>query len=306
MTRPRALPLLRMLFLLAACSQFANVPAQPLGPGRLANLPAAVGAVAPPAAGDLAYSNYNIQVLVRAVGMAMMFYDSIDTAKNLPSNLRSLAPTLAAADKLRREDHDDEAIKAYRSITGGEIDMPRLARSYLGQALIFAKIPEQRKKATQLLRQAVYYIPDNSDASLALALNYCFQKEWDNAVQAARRAVHLQPNDARARYWMGWIYFHGAQDNANAIAHFKDALRLKPNDEQALQELGIVYVYEEQYANAVTDLQRVIRLKPNNAEAYWFLGITYLQMDDKAQAQQVYRTLQRIDKKLAGEFATRM
>lgn len=303
MTRRRALSLL-FVFLLADYSQFAAVPAHTPGLRRVAG-PAARAAAAP-AAADLAYSNYNIQVLVRAMGMAMMFYDSIDTTKNLPSNLRNLARTLAAADKLRREDKDDEAITAYRSITGGEIDMARLARSYLGQALVFARIPEQRKKATQLLRQAVHYIPDNSDASLAHAMNYCFQREWDNALMAARRAVLLQPNDANARYWLGWIYFHGLQNNADAMVHLQEALRLKPNDAHALHELAVVCVYRRQYANAVTYLQRVIRLTPNNAEAYWFLGVTYLRMDDRPQAQQVHRTLQRIDKELADEFAARM
>jgi len=152
----------------------------------------------------------------------------------------------------------------------------------------------------------VYYMPDNSDASLALAMNYCFQQEWDNALMAARRAVLLQPNDATARYWLGWIYFHGLQNNADAMAHLQEALRLKPTDEHALHELAVVSVYRRQYEDAVTLLQRVIRLKPNNAEAYWFLGITYLKMDDRPQAQQVYRTLQRINKDLAREFAARM
>jgi hypothetical protein len=47
-------------------------------------------------------------------------------------------------------------------------------------------------------------------------------------------------------------------------------------------------------------------LKADNTDAYWFLGITYLQMANRPQAQQVYRTLQRIDKDLAEEFARRI
>ena len=303
--RPQAL--LFMLFLLAACSQFATVQALTPSTNRLATQPA-TRAVATPAAADLAYPNYNIQVLVRALGMAINFYESIDTATNLPANLRYLAPKLAAADKLRRERHEDEAIAAYRSITGGDIDTARLARSYLGQALVFAAIPipEKRKKAAELLRLVVRYIPDNRDAGLALALNYCFLREWDNALQAARRAVRLQSNDAPAHYWLGWIYFHGLQDNANAMAHYQDAVRLKPDDEQATRELGIVCLYERQYAHAIPYLKRAIRLKPDYGEAYWFLGVTYLEMNDRPQAQQVYRTLQRIDKDLAGQFASRM
>ena len=186
--------------------------------------------------------------------------------------------------------------------------MPKVSRSYFGQGLICAKIPEpeQRKKATEFLRHAAYYITDNSDLHLALALNYCFQLEWNNALMSARRAVLLKPDDANARYWLGWIYFHGVQDDAAAMSNFQEALRLKPADEDALHELAVVSVYRGQYANAVTLLQRVIRLKPNYAEAYWFLGITYLKTDNRTQAQQVYRTLQRIDKELAAEFAARM
>lgn len=307
MTRRRALSLLFMLLLfVAVCSQFA-VPAQTPGPHSPAKLSSAARAVAPPAAEDLAFSNYNVHFLVRALGMALMFYDSIDTTTSLPSNLRSLRPILEAADKLRREGKDDKAIATYRSVkTDMEIDMPKVSRSYFGQGLICAKIPEQRKKATEFLRLAVYYITDNSDLHLALALNYCFQLEWNNALMSARRAVLLMPDDANARYWLGWIYFHGVQDDAAAMAHFQEALRLKPADEDALHELAVVSVYRGQYANAVTLLQRVIGLKPDYAELYWFLGITYLKTNDRTRAQQVYRTLQRIDKELAAEFAARM
>jgi Flp pilus assembly protein TadD len=308
MTRRRALsPLFMLLLFVAVCSPFATVPAQTPGRHSPAKLSSAARAVAPPEAEDLAFSHYNVHFLVRALGMAFMFYDSIDTTTTLPTNLRSLRPILEAADKLRREGKDDKAIATYRTVTTGmEIDMPKLSRSYFGQGLICAKIPEQRKKATEFLRHAVYYITDNSDLHLALALNYCFQLEWNNALMSARRAVLLKPDDANARYWLGWIYFHGVQDNAAAMAHLQEALRLKPADEEALHELAVVSVYRGQYENAVTLLQRVIRLKPNYAEAYWFLGITYLKTDDRTRAQQVYRTLQRIDKELAAEFAARM
>jgi Flp pilus assembly protein TadD len=296
-----------MLFLSVVCAQFATAPARAVStkyPTRLTEITRYVG---PPAAEDIAFSNYNIHFLVRALGMAFMFYDSIDTTTSLPSDLRSLRPILEAADKLRREGKDDKAIATYRTVTSGtEINMPKLSRSYFGQGLICAKTPEQRKKATEFLRHAVYYITDNSDLHLALALNYCFQLEWNNALMSARRAVLLKPDDANARYWLGWIYFHGVQDNAAAMAHLQEALRLKPADEEALHELAVVSVYRGQYENAVTLLQRVIRLKPNYAEAYWFLGITYLKTDDRTRAQQVYRTLQRIDKELAAEFAARM
>lgn len=307
MPRRRAPAFWFMLFLSVVCAQFATAPARATNTYYPTRLTAITRYVGPPAAEDIAFSNYNIHFLVRALGMAFMFYDSIDTTTSLPSDLRSLRPILEAADKLRREGKDDKAIATYRTVTSGmEINMPKLARSYLGQGLISAKIPEQRKKATEFLRHAVYYITDNSDLHLALALNYCFQLEWNNALMSARRAVLLKPDDANARYWLGWIYFHGVQDNAAAMSHFQEALRLKPADEDALHELAVVSVYRGQYANAVTLLQRVIRLRPDYAEAYWFLGITYLKMGDRPQAQQVLRTLQRIDKELAREFAARL
>src|SRR4026209_1966183 len=81
-----------------------------------------------------------------------------------PPTFRGGRRSPGAADKLRREGKDDKAIATYRTVkTGMEINMPKVSRSYFGQGLICAKTPEQRKKATEFLRHAVYYITDNSD-----------------------------------------------------------------------------------------------------------------------------------------------
>src|SRR5688572_7512987 len=132
--RPKALSL--MLFVLAACLQFDTILALTPSTNRLATQSAA-RRVAQPAAGDLAFTDFDVYMLVRAYGTAYSFYKSIDTGTNLPTHLRYLAPTLASADKLRRERRrQDEAIAAYRSFTDGHIDTARLGRSYFGQALV--------------------------------------------------------------------------------------------------------------------------------------------------------------------------
>ncbi len=248
MTRLRSVGLFFVVLFAVASSQVAAPVATP----DKAKAQALYDLSNEPAVADFGYSTYNIQKLVRAIGMAYEYYDSIDTATNLPANIRAVGPTLAAGDKLRRADKADEAIAAYRRATAGPIDTAKLARSYLGQALVFAKTTDQRPKAVQLLRQVLRFTPDNADASLALALNYCFLLDWENALQVAQQTIRMKPNDPRPRYWLAWIYFHGLGDNENAMAAYQEELRLKPADDHALTDLGIAYLYTRQYANAVT------------------------------------------------------
>jgi superkiller protein 3 len=263
-----------------------------------------------PAARNFLYSSYNVQRLLLAYGRAYEFYDGIDTATNLPPAKREAQRALAEGDRLRRADKAEQAIEAYRRATHGSIygpiDTPILARSYLGQALVFGKDSTQRTKAIQLLRQAVRFAPENSDAVLALALNYTFTLDWSNALAAVQQSIRMRPNDPSSRYWLGWVYFHGLSNDENALAAYEDALRLKPNDREALTDLGTLYLFLGQYPKAVTALREAIRLKADNTDGYWFLGLTYSQMGSKPQAQQIHRTLMRMDKDLAAEFAQRL
>jgi tetratricopeptide (TPR) repeat protein len=260
-----------------------------------------------PAGADFGYSIYNVQMLVQAMGTTFESWDAIDTAANLPANMGAAQAALAEGDKLRRTGKtNDEAIAAYRRATHVRADPAILARSYLGQALVFGKTSEQRPKAVQLLRQVLRFSPDNADASMALAQNYAFLLEWPNALEAVQQTIRLKPNDAPPRYWLGWIYLHGIGNSENAVAAYLDELRLKPADERALTDLGVAYLYNGQYANASGAFRRAIRLDATDSDPYWFLGITFLKMGNKPQAQRVYQTLQRMDKDLAKEFAERM
>ena len=272
------------------------------------NAPARYYSVARPQAASLVYADYNLQLLVRAMGWAYEFYGAIDTARHLPANFRAAEPLLAEGDRLRRANKKDEAIEAYRRAVRlfDGIPIPVMARSYLGQALVFGEIPEQRTKAIQLLRQVMLYTPDNAAASLALTLNYCFLLEWDKALTAAQRTVAITPDDPQAHYWLAWVYFHGVLDTENGMKEYQAVLRLKPNDINALNDLGLGYLYTRQYAKALITFQRSARLEADNVDAHWFLGVTYLQMSNKPQAQQIHLKLKRINKDLAAEFAQRL
>lgn len=263
-----------------------------------------------PAAANFLYSSYNVQKLLLAYGRAYDFYNGIDTVTSLPPSKREAQAALAEGDRFRRAGKADEAIAAYQRATHGPIyapiDTAMLARSYLGQALVFGKDSGERKRAIQLLRQVLRFTPENTAAVLALALNYTFTLDWSNALAVVQQSVRMRPNDPSSRYWLGWIYFHGLGNNENAMAAYEDALRLKPNDWEALTDLGTLYLFQGQYPKAVTALRNAIRLKADSIDAYWFLGLTYSQMGSKPQAQQIHRTLMRMDKDLAAEFAQRL
>ena len=260
---------------------------------------------------DYRYHGYNVGKLILAQVKAREFWDTIDTTANLPANLRFARRGLSEGDRLRRLDKGDEAIVAYREAIHADpiplnINEPLLARSYLGQGLVWAWIPAQREKAIQALRQAVYLGQDKSDARLALAMTYCFVSQWANAAQTAEQAMKDNPDHPLVRFWIGFIYFHGLGDHQTAMNAYRDNLLRKPNDENALDEIGTLYFYAGDYPNALSHLQRAIRLSPKDADAYWFLGVTYLQMGNRVKAREVYQNLLRIHPDIAKEFAARL
>ena len=270
-----------------------------------------------PIKSKLLYDGYNINVLLRAQGRAHKLWNSIDTVANLPAALRYARPYLAEGDRLRRLDKTEEALESYRQAIRSDpirnnINIPLLERSYLGYALVYAKIhasfkfPDHRQKAAQFFRQVLSLNSNNTPAKLALALNYSFMGEWEDASEWATKSMMENPDHPSVRYWLGWIYFHGLGDKESAISAYEDELRFTPNDESALVDLATLYLHNGQYAKALTRLQQAVRLDAKDTNAHWFLGITYLQMGNKPRARLVYQTLQQLHRDIAKEFATRL
>ena len=85
------------------------------------------------------------------------------------------------------------------------------------------------REARDLARRAVFLEPTNGSALATAAWALAGTLEWDEALEAAERALKSQPNSAFVRFRCGAVYgFSG--DCEQAISQFQAGWRLNPKD----------------------------------------------------------------------------
>ncbi len=255
------------------------------------------------------YAEYDELIYGGIVHSAALLFNTMSAAPSDPAlaNGPPRVPSGAEAyllqgDRFRKDYQFVKALESYKQVVALKPDSEALARAYLGMALADLRISGQNEKAIFALRESLRLQPDYFDANLALGVIYCTSVKYQNALQAIHQAVRLKPNDATAQHWLGWVYLYGLEQYDKAVPAYREAVRLKPDNLNALSELGVAYLYLKQHSNAVTTFKQAIGIKADNVDAHWWLAISYINMGRKEDALQVYRTLERVDKHLAGEL----
>jgi len=157
---------------------------------------------------------------------------------------------------------------------------------------------------------------------------YSEAKMHDNAIEASKALIKIDPSNADAVYNLGYMYFT-LKKYKEAIQSFKDALVLKPNFEYAYANIGncsfqiknysqalwayeklieiapensdawfnmaVSYMQLKRYNNALQALKRTIELRPNYAIAYYNMAVVYMNLRDNSSARDVYKQLTKID-----------
>jgi regulator of sirC expression with transglutaminase-like and TPR domain len=107
--------------------------------------------------------------------------------------------------------------------------------------------------------------------------------EGDSAIREFTEAIRLNPNNAEAYYYRGFVYGMN-NDYERAIADFTQAIRLNPNNAEAYNYRGFSYGMKDDYKSAIADFTQAIRLNSNYAEAYYYRGLAYNMIGDIARA----------------------
>jgi TolB-like protein/Tfp pilus assembly protein PilF len=81
----------------------------------------------------------------------------------------------------------------------------------------------------------------------------------------AKRAVTLQPELAEGHIAVGLFHYYGHRDYEPALAEFQRALQLQPNNALALSFVGFVHRRQAKWDLAVEELKKSIELDPRNA-----------------------------------------
>ncbi len=168
-------------------------------------------------------------------------------------------------------DHFQQAIAiepSYAQAYAGLADAHELMVSYANAA------PHQSlERAMEAARRAVELEPRLSEAHASLgSIQASFMWNWEEAEAAYTRALNLNPSNALAHKGYGELLsFLGRHDGA--IAEAKRALELDPLSLLMHAHLGIIYHRARRYDEALAQMNQTLQMDPNYMLGHLNLGL---------------------------------
>ena len=131
-------------------------------------------------------------------------------------------------------------------------------------------------------------------AMSTLALVYCNQENYTNALNWAHKAIKADPTSARAQNATGVIYFRKGND-IEALKAFREALKHDPNNVDAHFNIGTIYCYHNNHDNAITTLRKGLKENRKSVKLYYCLGWAFMLKGDKPKAIECLQTVIELD-----------
>jgi tetratricopeptide (TPR) repeat protein len=118
---------------------------------------------------------------------------------------------------------------------------------------------------------------------MAVAIAYYFARQYDRAIEQARRVVKLDPTHVQSHRWLGLAY--EAQGKfAEAIDEFKLTVKLSPENLTYLGNLARLYAVAGKKTEARRTFAQVQELSKNQYFPPLMFGIIYAALGEKDQA----------------------
>jgi len=189
--------------------------------------------------------------------------------------------------------------------------------------------------AARNFQEAFDACPDEHSILLQLSEVHLRLREFDQAIQAARQFLDLEPASTIGKLALANAYFMGqrlieAQRQTSAILKSDpanpQALKLKgnieylsghldqafntfialldkhPNDEEGAYMLGRIYYQEGRIEQASGQFQRVLRINPKSYRAFDNLGLCYQSLGDSEMATRYFLTAIKLVENDAPEY----
>ncbi|EJB02640.1 putative integral membrane protein [Rhizobium leguminosarum bv. trifolii WSM597] len=137
--------------------------------------------------------------------------------------------------------------------------------------------PQAAEEAHLMLTRAVSLDPDYAEAYRWLAMNHWMGRihsggptEFNRnlALELARRAVMLDPNDAGCRWVLAYLLAY-ERDFAEADAAFAKAIELDPNEADTFAALSDITVLAGRVGEGLEHIRKAFRLNPFPASWYY-------------------------------------
>ena len=178
-----------------------------------------------------------------------------------------------------------------------EENTPTIQRSKLdlmSQNMLILKVEVETKQDIEAYRkyeQIVQLNPDDADAYMQLGITYNASGYYQDAIDAYKQAIRLNPEDSRIK---------------DSIEAYKRAIRLNPDNLDLYLVLGTIFDALGRYRDAMKIFSQAISRNPNFAGARYFFGLTLLSIGCQTAAFKEYKMLQSIDEDLASKLFDRI
>jgi TolB-like protein len=178
---------------------------------------------------------------------------------------------------------------------------PQLARAYVGLVdvqsylidLGFApSVEEAQSKMMEAAEKAVQLDPDDGSTHYALGLAYTYHEKWEQALAEFDRAETLAPSDADLLISIAWAtsYFGEA---ARAVSLAERSLALNPHyPDWYNQGLSAAFFFGEQYDRSI---KYGLLVKEPLALDYAFLAIAYAYLGRTGDAEAAAANVKKLD-----------
>jgi tetratricopeptide (TPR) repeat protein len=113
-----------------------------------------------------------------------------------------------------------------------------------------------------------------SDPKKGVQLERDIKAAFARVVAVYDRYLRKHPEDARAHYDLGLLYYHEGEDENSAAVHWLRTIELAPNFDQAYNSLAVHYADCAEHEKALRCIAKALELNPNVA-MYHFNAATF-------------------------------
>ncbi|MCX8083886.1 MAG: tetratricopeptide repeat protein [Calditerrivibrio sp.] len=159
--------------------------------------------------------------------------------------LKDYKNALEAIEKMEKDERD--------------VDYYRIKASILGEK-------GEKKNQLAVLQEALRHYPNNEELLMDIADYYEKIKQYDKVEEYLKRLLALNPNNASALNYLGYLYADLNKNLEEAYVMIEKALKMEPENPAFLDSMAWVLYRLKRYNEAFTYQKRALKLTPNEQE----------------------------------------
>jgi eukaryotic-like serine/threonine-protein kinase len=129
--------------------------------------------------------------------------------------------------------------------------------------------------ADEASRKAVELDASLPEAHTARAMALTSAWKWNEAEKEFRRAIQLNPNDASAHYFYGFLFLMPQNRVDQSLEEFRIALSLDPLSSIVNVNYGLTLMVAHRYPEAIAQISKVLERDPSFGPAHFYLSQVY-------------------------------